>query len=107
MSTEKKTRQTKPKDTSKNTELVFVDKEKDCTTCPQEKELNVSLGLTTTQEWEKVIPLTLKYGLTSQETQYIYNFYNRVFNQNKRPGCGKCFVNVCRALRNRWAEMNR
>ena len=95
------------KDTSKKQELVFVDKEKDCSNCPKEQELTVSLGVTLESEWEKVVPLTLKYGHTPDEVKYIYNFYNRTFKQNKQPGCGKCFVNVCRAIRNRWAEMNR
>lgn len=111
MTTEKKPRNTKSKqlkDTSKNKEeLVFIDKEKDCTTCPEEKELNVSLGVINNSEWEIIIPLTNKYGLKDSEIDYIYNFYNRVFKQNKQRGCGKCFVNVCRALRARWEEMNK
>lgn len=32
------------------------------------------------------------------EIAWFYNLYNRVFKQNKQPGCGKCFVNIRRQL---------
>lgn len=39
-----------------------------------------------------------KYHYTQEEIAEIYNLYNRVFNDNKSPGCGKCFVNVRKKL---------
>lgn len=94
-------------ESSQTEELIFVDKEKDCTNCPDEKEITVDLGLTTYAEWEKVIPMTTKYGLKPEEIQYIYNFYNRAFKEKRQPGCGKCFVNICKSLRKRWHEINK
>jgi hypothetical protein len=35
---------------------------------------------------------------TPDEVAWFYNLYNRVFKQNKQPGCGKCFVNIRRQL---------
>ena len=32
------------------------------------------------------------------DVAWFYNLYNRVFKQNKQPGCGKCFVNIRRQL---------
>jgi hypothetical protein len=46
-----------------------------------------------------------KYGLTTIEMNYIYNFYNRVFGTNKQPGCGKCLVNNAKNLKSRYREL--
>lgn len=110
MTQEKK--QTKPKkkqsqESSKVEELVFVDKEKDCTNCPDNVETEISLPLFQDKEWDIVIPMLDKYGLKPQEMQYIYNFYNRIFKENRKPGCGKCFVNISRRLKIRWNELNK
>lgn len=93
------------KESSKE-QLVFVDKEHDCGECKKEKEIELSFGLSTQQEWETIMNLIEKYKLTKQEMDYVYGFYNREFKDKKRPGCGKCFVNVCRNLKNKWIRLN-
>lgn len=94
-------------DTTKNQELEFVDKEHDCNDCKKQKEITMELGLTTIEEWNRVIPMLDKYRLQREEIDYIYGFYNRVFKTKKTPGCGKCFVNIAKHLKNRWHEMNK
>jgi len=59
-------------------ELFFQDKERDCVECEKEKELQVSFGLSTRQEWDNIMNLIKKYGLSRDEINYIYGFYNRV-----------------------------
>lgn len=88
-------------------ELIFTDKNHECQECANKKEINIKLGMTNNDEWEKIIPILDKHNITREETQYVYNFYNRVFNTNKQPGCGKCFVNICKQLKNRWNEINK
>lgn len=39
-----------------------------------------------------------KSNYTPDEIAWFYNLYNRVFKQNKQPGCGKCFVNIRKQL---------
>ena len=56
----------------------------------------------TFEELEASAPMLNKASYTSDETAYLYNLYNRVFNQNKQPGCGKCFVNVRKKLQARY-----
>lgn len=87
-------------------ELVFVDKEKDCIECDKEKEIQITFGLSTKDEWERVMKMIDRYGLSRQEIDYIYGFYNREFKENKSPGCGKCFVNITRNLKRKWERLN-
>ena len=86
-------------------ELFFTDKDKDCEECDKEKEVQLSFGLSTRQEWDNVISLIKKYGLSRQEIDYIYGFYNRELKQNKTPGCGKCFYNICKNLEKRYSAL--
>ena len=88
-----------------NEELLFTDKEKDCEECDKEKELQLSFGLSTRQEWDNVMKLIKKYGLSRDEMNYIYGFYNREFKAKKSPGCGKCFYNLCKNLDKRYANL--
>jgi len=88
-------------------ELVFTDKERDCEECDKEKEVQLSFGLSTRQEWDNVMNLIKKYGLSRQEIDYIYGFYNRELKQNKSPGCGKCFYNICKNLEKRYTTLIR
>lgn len=88
-------------------ELVFTDKDRDCIECDKQKEITVSLGMTSNEEWFKIMELLNKMTISRQETEYIYNFYNRVFGTKKQPGCAKCMRNIAIHLRNRWEEMNR
>lgn len=103
MNTDKK--QNQQQDNTSKEELVFSDKEKDCIECDKEKEIELSFGLSTRQEWDNVMTLIKKYGLSRDEINYVYGFYNRELKQNKRPGCGKCFVNVCKNLEKRYKTL--
>lgn len=105
MSTENK--QTTQQELDSKQELVFIDKEKDCKECDKQKEITLSLGMVTIEEWEKIIPLLNKMTLQRQEVEYIYNFYNRVFGTKKQPGCAKCMKNIATHLKVRWSEMNK
>lgn len=84
-----------------NEELLFTDKERECEECDKEKEVQLSFGLSTKEEWDKVMKLIKKYGLSRDEINYIYGFYNRELKQKKSPGCGKCFYNICKNLEKR------
>ena len=86
-------------------ELSFQDKELDCEECEKEKEVQVAFGLSTREEWDSVMTLIKKYGLSRYEINYIYGFYNRELKQNKKPGCGKCFYNICKSLEKRYTAL--
>jgi hypothetical protein len=73
-----------------------------CQTCKEPKEINLEFGQYTKEEYDNLLPLLDKYGLTSTETKYIYNFYNRVFKEKKQPGCGKCFIQIAKNLKNKY-----
>jgi len=103
MSTEQK--QTEQTELKSNEELSFTDKEKDCEECEKEKEVQLSFGLSTREEWDNVIKLIKKYGLSREEINYIYGFYNRELKQKKTPGCGKCFYNICKNLEKRYSAL--
>jgi hypothetical protein len=76
-----------------------------CQTCKEPKEMTIETRPFTKDEFDRVLPLLDKYGLTRQETDYIYNFYNRVFNEKKQPGCGKCFVNMAKRLKIKYTTL--
>ena len=86
-------------------ELSFVDKERDCEECDKEKEVQLSFGLSTREEWDNIMILIKKYGLSREEIDYIYGFYNRELKQKKSPGCGKCFYNICKSLEKRYQHL--
>jgi len=86
-------------------ELLFIDKERECEECDKEKEVQLSFGLSTREEWDSVMKLIKKYGLSRQEMDYIYGFYNRELKQKKSPGCGKCFYNICKNLEKRYSHL--
>lgn len=88
-----------------NEELSFTDKERDCEECDKEKEIQLSFGLSTREEWDNIMKLIKKYGLSRQEIDYIYGFYNRELKQKKTPGCGKCFYNICKNLEKRYQAL--
>jgi hypothetical protein len=83
-------------------ELIFQDKEEPCEECSHKNDVTVKFPPYTKEEFDKVITLSQKYGLSNDEVTYIYNFYNRVFRTNKKPGCGKCFVTICKSLRKKY-----
>lgn len=92
-------------DTNLKEELVFSDKERDCVECDKEKEVELSFGLSTKTEWDNIMKLIKKYGLSREEINYIYGFYNREFKEKKSPGCGKCFYNLCKNLEKRYSNL--
>jgi hypothetical protein len=97
--------QTTQTEEQSNEELSFTDKERDCIECDKEKEVQLSFGLSTREEWDKVMVLIRKYGLSRDEMNYIYGFYNRELKQKKSPGCGKCFYNICKNLEKRYSTL--
>lgn len=86
-------------------ELFFTDKETDCIECGKQKEISLTFGLSTKEEWDKIMKLITKYGLSRDEINYIYGFYNREFKEKKSPGCGKCFYNICKNLEKRYKHL--
>lgn len=97
----------KIKDTSKvkptGEELVFTEKEK-CKDC-KDKELTVKLPNYTREEMENAMLMIQKYSLTRQEQEYLVNLNNRVNNDNKMVGCGKCMVQVKKNIQNAWRRL--
>lgn len=88
-----------------NEELVFTEKERSCEECDKEKEIQLTFGLSTREEWERIIGMIDRHNLTRQEVDYVYGFYNREFKDKRRPGCGKCFVNIGRNLKRKWERL--
>ena len=103
MNTEKQ--QEKQTEEKLNEELIFTDKDRDCVECDKEKEIEISFGLSSREEWDSVMTLIKKYGLNHNEMNYIYGFYNRELKQNKSPGCGKCFYHICKNLEKRYTKL--
>lgn len=103
MTTENKQEKQSPQ--KLNEEFIFTDKKKDCEECEKEKELQLSFGLSTRQEWDNVMNLIKKYNISRDEMNYIYGFYNREFKAKKSPGCGKCFYNLCKNLEKRYSSL--
>lgn len=62
------------------------------------------MGNYTFEELEKAYMDGNKSSYTAEEQAWFYNLYNRVFNQNKQPGCGKCFLNVRKNLTARYKQ---
>jgi hypothetical protein len=77
----------------------------ECPKCKKSGNVELKTENWTFQELDDVIPLLDKYGLTREQTNYIYNLYNRIFKMNKQPGCGKCFVNIARQLKIKHSSM--
>ena len=67
-----------------------------CHTCKTKKL--PTMKLYTFDELYDFYQVRDKHHYTPEEIANIYNLYNRVFNANKTPGCGKCFVNVRKKL---------
>lgn len=106
MTSEKKTQ--KKKDTSKikPEELVFTESTKEpCDTCKEPKELEVTLPKYTREEMDRAITMIDRYSLTRAEVEWLTNLNNRVLNDKKMPGCGKCLVQVKRNIRNAYNRL--
>ena len=75
-----------------------------CENC-KNKETETSLKKTpnyTFEELQRAHELGERPSYTPHENAWYYNLYNRVFNVNKQPGCGKCFVNIRKHLSERY-----
>lgn len=96
------TSKTKIKDKSKE-ELVFTEKEK-CKDC-KDKEVKVSFPNYTREEMEQAMVLVNKFSLSREEVQWLTALNNRVNNDNKQVGCGKCFVQVKKNLTNAYQRL--
>lgn len=95
----------KVEDTSK-VELVFTESTKEpCETCKEPKEVEVKLEKYTKEEMDLAMTLVNKFALTRQEVEWLTNLNNRVLNDKKRVGCGKCLVQVRRNLANAYQRL--
>lgn len=60
----------------------------------------------TPDELKQAYEMGNKSSYTPDEQAWFYNLYNRVFNKNQQPGCGKCFMNVRKRLTERYKAEN-
>ena len=89
-----------------NKELVFTESTKEpCETCKEPKEVEVKLAKYTKEEMDLAMTLINKYHLTRQETEWLTNLNNRVLNDKKLAGCGKCLVQVKKNLTNAYKRL--
>lgn len=97
----------KIEDTSKvKEELEFVPVESaPCEKCKNKKEEEVKFQNYTKQEMDLAMTLIDKHNLTREQQQWLINLNNRVLNDNKRLGCGKCFIQVGRNLKNAYNRL--
>jgi hypothetical protein len=106
MTTEKKVRQSKKKNVEPKEELVFTESNKEpCDTCKEPKELDIKLPKYTKEEMDLAMTLVNKYSLTRQEADWLTNLNNRVLNDKKQSGCGKCLVQVKKNLTNAYQRL--
>jgi hypothetical protein len=97
----------KIEDTSKaKEELQFVPIDKPpCENCKNAKEHEVKFELFSKSEMDLAMTLVDKMTLTKQQQEFLVNLNNRVNNDNKRLGCGKCFTAVIRNLKNAYQRL--
>ena len=109
MTMEKKQRQVKKKqsqDSSKNSELIFTEStKKPCDTCKEPKVVENILPKFTKEEMDIAITLVDKKHLTPDQMKWLIGLNNRVNNDNKMYGCGKCHVQVLKNIRNAYQRL--
>lgn len=87
-------------------ELVFTESTKEpCENCKKEKEVEVKMEKFTRQEMDTAMTLINKYSLSRQEADWLTNLNNRVNNDKKQSGCGKCLVQVKKNLQNAYQRL--
>jgi hypothetical protein len=87
-------------------ELVFTESTKEpCETCKEPKEFEVALPKYTKEEMDLAMTLVNRYNLTRKEVEWLTNLNNRVLNDKKQAGCGKCLVQVKKNLTNAYARL--
>lgn len=90
----------------KNDEIVFTDSDKEpCEDCKKPKEVEVKMENWTKEEMDHAMTIVDRYNLSRQEIEWLVNLNNRVLKDNKRVGCGKCFVQVKKNLVNAYARL--
>lgn len=95
----------KIQDTSKE-ELQFVPVDKEpCETCKNKKEETLSMPLYTKEEFDYVMTIIDKQNITRQQQEYIIGLNNRVLKDNKRLGCGKCWIQVVSNIKNAYTRL--
>ena len=116
MNMEKKQRTTKSsslKDTSKkgqiqnskNTELVFTESSKPpCDNCKEPKPVE-PLPKYTKEEMDLAMTLVDRRDITPQQMQWLIGLNNRVLNDKKQYGCGKCHIQVLKNLKNAYHRL--
>lgn len=74
-----------------------------CEECKSDKNITLNnMPNYTLDELKQAFEQGNKRSYTGDEIKWFYNLYNRVFNTNKQPGCGKCFMNIRKALTERY-----
>lgn len=77
--------------------------DKECESCSNKPEItSLGMGNFTLEELKKAYERSGQSRYTNEEIAWFYNLYNRVFNQQKTPGCGKCFATVRKQLATRY-----
>ena len=73
-----------------------------CESCKDKGEVTITTENYTRQEFDYFLSISNNYRFGKEETDFIYNLYNRVFKEKKQPGCGKCFTNVIKSLKKKY-----
>lgn len=73
-----------------------------CDTCKEQNITELPKQNYTLNELKLAAEQSNKRSYSGDEIAWFYNLYNRVFNTNRQPGCGKCFANIRRALNDRY-----
>lgn len=76
-----------------------------CEKCKKPKEVELTLPNYTKEEMDAAMAIVDNYGLTRQQQEWMVNLHNRVLKDNKRVGCGKCFVQVCKNIKNAYQRL--
>lgn len=77
-----------------------------CESCKEPKIVSLDMGYYTPEELEIAYKISNKPNYTKEEIDWLYNLYNRVFSQSRKPGCGKCFVNIRKQLVEKYRAEN-
>lgn len=76
-----------------------------CDTCKEQNITQLPQQNFTMDELKKAFDEGNKRSYSGDEIAWFYNLYNRVFNTNRQPGCGKCFANIRKALTSRYEAL--
>ena len=80
-------------------QFVPVDKEP-CETCKNKKEETVSFPKFTKEEFDFAMTIIDKHNITREQQEFIIGLNNRALKDNKRLGCGKCWIQVVSNIKN-------